>query len=73
MQQPKNIARLQKIYSIIFLLLPLFAMAGEEFDDDTNDVEPPLPIDDYILLAILIGIYIAYRFLKTYDFIKTKN
>ena len=57
-------SRLQKGYSILFLALPFLAMAQDPFNDNINDVEPPAPIDNYILLALLLGIYFAYRFLQ---------
>ena len=61
---PKNTtSRLQKGYCILFLALPFLAMAqGETFQDDTNDLAAP--IDNYILLALLLGIFFAYRFLQ---------
>ncbi len=66
--------RLQKGYSILFLVLPFLAMAsGDLFPDDTNDVTPVAPIDNYVLLALLLGIYFACRFFKTQYAIKTKN
>jgi amino acid permease len=65
-------SKLQKGYSILLLLLPFLAMAqGETFQDDTNDLAAP--IDNYILLALLLGIYFAYRFFKPYCSIKTKD
>lgn len=57
-------SRLQKGYSILFLLFPYLAMAQEVFPDNTDDVTPPAPIDDYAPLALLLGIYYAYRFLQ---------
>jgi amino acid permease len=63
-------SRLQKGYSILFLALPFFAMAtGDTFQDDTNDLAAPAPIDNYLLLVILLGVYFAYRFLQN----KTKQ
>ena len=59
----KNL-KLQKAYSILFLLLPFLAMAQEDFTPDTDDLASNAPIDNYILLAMFIGIYFAYRFLK---------
>ena len=57
--------RLQKGYSILFLVLPFLAMAsGDLFPDDTNDVTPVAPIDNYVLLALMLGIFFAYRFLQ---------
>ena len=56
-------SRLQKGYSFLFLALPFLAMAqGETFQDDTNDLATP--IDNYLLLALLLGVYFAYRFLQ---------
>jgi amino acid permease len=67
-------SNLQKGYSILLLLLPFFAIAsGDSFLDNTNDDTPVSPIDNYILLALLLGIYFAYRFFKTQYAIKTKN
>ena len=58
-------SNLQKGYCILFLVLPLFAMAtGDSFYDDIDDVTPGSPIDNYILLELLLGIYFAYRFLQ---------
>jgi amino acid permease len=72
---PKNTtSNLKKGYSILLLLLPFFAIAsGDSFLDNTNDDTPVSPIDNYILLALLLGIYFAYRFFKTQYAIKTKN
>ena len=66
-------SRLQKGYSILLLLLPFFAIAQDSFNDNVNDVEPPAPIDNYVLVALLLGIFFAYRFFKPYCSIKTKN
>jgi hypothetical protein len=56
-------SRLQKGYSFLFLALPFLATAqGETFQDDTNDLAAP--IDNYILLALLLGIFFAYLFLQ---------
>ena len=72
---PKNTtSRLQKGYCILFLVLPFFAMAtGDSFYDNTDDLTPVSPIDNYILLELLLGIYFTYRFFKTHYSIKTKN
>jgi amino acid permease len=65
-------SRLQKGHCILFLVLPFLTMAqGDTFQDDTNDLAAP--IDNYILLALLLGIFFAYRFFKTQYAIKTKN
>ena len=59
----RSTSRLQKGYSFLFLALPFLATAqGETFQDDTNDLAAP--IDNYILLALLLGIFFAYRFLQ---------
>jgi hypothetical protein len=55
---------LQKGYGILFLVLPFLAIAQEEFPDDTDDLTPAAPIEDYVPLALLLGIYFAYLFLK---------
>lgn len=57
---------IQKIATLIFLLLPIFSAIAQddEFDDDVQDV-PAAPIDKYILIAVVIAIYISYQFLKT--------
>ena len=70
---PKNTtSNLKKGYSILFLVLPLFAIAsGDSFLDNTNDDTPVSPIDNYLLLALLLGIYFAYRFFKTQYAINT--
>jgi amino acid permease len=66
-------SRLQKGHCILFLVLPFLTMAqGDTFQDDTNDLAA-VPIDNYILLALLLGIFFAYRFFKTQYAIKTKN
>ncbi len=62
MKTKNTTSNLKKGYCILFLALPFFAMAQDSFNDNINDVEPPAPIDNYILLALLLGIYFAYRF-----------
>lgn len=53
------------IYSFIFILLPLCsALADEGFDDDIDDVTPPAPIDDYILVVLLSAIAVTFWFFK---------
>ena len=65
MKTKNTTSRLQKGYSILFLVLPLLAMAqGETFQDDIDDLDQGAPIDNYILLALLLGIFFAYRFLQ---------
>jgi predicted secreted protein len=64
-----------KSYSIIlFLLLPIVAMAQSDFwEDDTDDVAPAAPIDDYIPVLMLVGFYFAYRFYKKQGLLNRKN
>ncbi len=64
MKTKNTTSNLKKGYCILFLALPFLAMAQDPFNDNINDVEPPAPIDNYILLALLLGIYFAYRFLQ---------
>ena len=74
MKTKNTTSNLKKGYSILLLLLPFFAIAsGDSFLDNTNDDTPVSPIDNYLLLALLLGIYFAYRFFKTQYAIKTKN
>ena len=57
-----NTLKLQKVYYILFLAIPFVAMAQESTPGggDTQDV----PIDNYLLVTKLLGIYVAYRLLK---------
>ncbi len=66
MKRNTKTSKLQKAYSIVFLALPFFAMAQPEGlpGDGTNNTNDIAPIDDYLPLALLLGIYFAYRFLK---------
>jgi len=57
-------SRIQKGYSILFLALPFLAIAQEALPGGTNNTVDVAPIDDYLPLALLLGIYFAYRFLK---------
>jgi hypothetical protein len=71
-----NTSKLQKRYSILFLVLPFLAMADgpEGLPGGTTNVDDTTaPIDNYVLVAMLIGIYLTYRFLKTTHKIKTRN
>ncbi len=71
---PKNTtSRLQKGYCILFLAFPFLTIAQDDFIDDTDDLAVTAPIDNYILLALLLGIYYGYRFFKTQYTINTKN
>lgn len=57
-------SRLPIGYSILLVLLPFLTIAQESFQDNTDDVTPAAPIDDFVPLALLLVIYFAYRFLK---------
>ena len=62
---PKTSAsRLQIGYCILFLLFPFLAIAQDSFNDNIVDNIPVSPIDNYILVALLLGIYFAYFFLN---------
>ena len=74
MKSNKNNSKLQIEFIILFMVFPFLAMATEDsFSDDTNDQETANPIDNYLLLAMLIGIYIAYRFLKSKFQVKARD
>ena len=64
MKSKNTTSRLQKGYCILFLALPFLAIAQDDFIDDTDDLTVPVPIDNYILVALLLGVYFAYRFLQ---------
>jgi hypothetical protein len=64
MKTKNTTSNLKKGYCFLFLALPFFAMAQDLFDDNIDDVTQPAPIDNYILLALLLGIFFAYRFLQ---------
>lgn len=72
---PKNTnSRLQKGYCILFLALPFFVKAQDDFPDNIDDLSTQeVPIDNYSLLLLILGIYFAYRFFKTQDTIKTNK
>ena len=60
-----NTSKLQKRYSILFLVLPFLAMAdGPEALPGGTDTTDVAPIDDFLPFALLLGIYFAYQFLK---------
>lgn len=55
------------VYTLFFILMPLvsaFANEDDPFDEDVDDVTPQAPIDDYITLALLIAVIIAFRYFK---------
>ena len=60
----RSASRIQKGYILLLLLLPFLVVAQEDFEPDTDDITPATPIDDYIILALLLAIYFAYRFIK---------
>ena len=49
------------VYSFVFILVMNLANAQEEFIPDTTDT---VPISDYILPMLLIGIALSYFLLK---------
>jgi amino acid permease len=64
----------QKGYCILFLALPFFAKAQDDFTDNIDDLSTQeAPIDNYSLLLLILGIYFAYRFFKTQYAIKTNK
>ena len=60
----RSTSRIQKGYILLLLLLPFLVVAQEDFEPDTDDITPATPIDDYIILALVLAIYFAYRFIK---------
>ena len=62
-------------YQITFVLLFVLQLAQAQpvFESDNVQDVTPAPINNYILLALVLGIYFAYRFFKTQYAIKTKN
>lgn len=59
-----DISRIQKGYILLLVLLPFLTMAQEGLPGSGNNTTDVAPIDDYLPLALLLGIYFAYRFLK---------
>lgn len=52
------------------MILPIWTLSAQpELPEAPNDA----PIDDYMFLAIAIGIFFAYGFFKTKHIIETKN
>jgi hypothetical protein len=53
-------------YQFLFVLLFLvqFAQAQPDFDDGDDVQDVPAPIDDWILPMAILGIGIAYYFIK---------
>jgi hypothetical protein len=75
MKTKNTTSNLKKGYCILFLALPFLAMAQPEGfpGGATNTIDNQAPIDNYILLALLLGVYFAYRFFKTQYAINTKK
>ena len=63
----KTVNTLQfKIYLIVFNLMSIAAMANEPgfpFEEDPGE-DPALPIDDWILPMMLLGVGIVFFYLK---------
>lgn len=68
-----NLSRFQKCCSVVFVMLPFLAIAQDPFADDTNDITPAAPIDDYVFIALAVGVFYAYRFFKTQHISKSKG
>lgn len=62
-----------KIYMLLIVVAaPLgSAFANEEFPEDTGDLTPVAPINDYILAAVAVAIFLAMYY--TNKKIQTKN
>ncbi len=59
------------LYTLVFIVIPMvnaFANEDDPFDEDVDDVTPQAPIDDYIVLALLIAVIIAFRYFKKQQF-----
>jgi amino acid permease len=71
----KKIIILQKtILTVAFVIVPFFtAMAQEGFGEDTDDITPVLPIDDYVWLMLVFAIYVAFRFFKQDQIINSEQ
>ncbi len=56
---------LQKKATLILILIPVLTATAQDdvFPDDTQDV-PSAPIDDYIIIGLIIAICIAFRLFK---------
>lgn len=52
-----------------FLFNITMAFAEEEFEDDVEDI-PTVPINDYIWLAVLLGIVAAFFWMKKKNVIR---
>ncbi|MFN3908170.1 MAG: hypothetical protein ACK4JX_03985 [Flavobacterium sp.] len=54
------------IITVLTILLPLTNLfANEDFPDDTDDLTPPAPIDNYILVALVLAVVLAYYYKQT--------
>ena len=62
------------ILTVAFVIVPFFtAMAQEGFDDNTDDITPAAPIDDYLWLMLVVAIYVAFRFFKQNQIINSEQ
>ena len=56
------------LLAVLFISALSFAQGPEEADEEVDTEEelldPAAPIGDYIIPMLLIGVFVAYRFLK---------
>jgi len=70
----KKIIFQKTILTVAFVVVPFFtAIAQETFPDDTDDLTPAAPIDDYIWLMLVVAIYLAFRFFKQKQIINSEQ
>ncbi len=56
----------QIIITALTILLPIVNLfAQEDFTDDTDDITPAAPIDNYVLVAFVLAIVLALYFKQT--------
>ena len=56
------------------MIVPFFTtMAQEGFGEDTDDITPVAPIDDYVWLMLVFAIYVAFRFFKQNQIINSEQ
>lgn len=68
MKTKNNLPISKSILYFIFLMLPFFAFANDDiFEEDAIDT---VPIDDYVFLVMLLGIFLVFRLLKIRNQIK---
>ena len=68
MKTKNNLPISKSILSFIFLMLPFFALANDDFFEE--DAIDTVPIDDYVFLVMLLGIFLVFRILKIRNQIK---